>query len=184
MNLSDLRTDVLKAAITGLLAFWASCVYTDYRTDPGHNLTIMPLKIRPLDYCRVDSEKLERLVTEERPAQPANGTDPQPGDQKREYLRVLWQTYLQEKRPTDFTVPRNWILESAGGPELLSELTSENLLDCKGVSANARPILIDALALLDTPMLYVLDRSCDITVDDKRIPVFLDDTVISNPTES
>ena len=150
--------ELLKYTLTGIIAFGASVFYTNYQLEPARNITLVPISILNPNSkiaCTVDQNelnaKLESLTRDKA--------------ERGEPLHAKSNTYEYYLR-TLSTYER--VLEEYVPPMFLSTLKEDGILDCND---RASGVTVEAAAILEEKVPYLMRRSCFISYDGAKIPI-------------
>ncbi len=156
---SVLTLDFLKYALTACVSFGASLLYTNYKLEPGHNVTLLPLSVtlpKSNDVCDVNEANLKAAIQRAKDTNPTVGLAPQT-DSYEFYLTLLSASPYVRKE----LVP----------PSFLANLEKDQILICESqIDANAGASL-ETAALLDQPKRYLMRRSCSMIYENVKIPI-------------
>jgi hypothetical protein len=155
MTWSTFAEDFGKYLLTGAITFIASLTYTEYRIEPRHNVTLVPLSIKVETSnlaCTVDQEKLTDSIKHI----DASASLPQ-SDTYESYLKILASSKL--------------VLKEFVPPKFLPQLEKQQILVCDQQVPRGATFTLETAALLDQPTQYLLRRSCSMLYQDVEIPI-------------
>src|SRR5262245_45064472 len=121
MTKTEIATEFGKYAITGIISFLASLAYTNFRIEPGRNVSLVPLYIEKRESCEVAEEKLKVAYDA------LGGVDKSP-PAKHSYEYYLRNLY--ELRDRDDETNRHVIFKNAVPPEFVARLEKEQIFKC------------------------------------------------------
>lgn len=156
---SALALDFLKYALTACVSFGASLLYTNYRLEPRHNVTLLPLSVtlpKSSDVCDVNQTNLKAAIQQAKDANPIVGIAPQT-DSYEFYLTLLSASSYVRKE----LVP----------PSFLADLERDNILTCERQIDTNTGASLESAALLDQPTKYLMRRSCSMLYENVEIPI-------------
>lgn len=165
MDRRELFAELAKFCATGIVAFGASVVYTDYRLAPRNNVSVIPLSIEKITSCDVDESRLDATL-KAIDSPPASALQDPYGS----YLRAM----VKSRSPLT-----RWIVQERLVPgEFLPRLKDEGILRCsKGGDKAASDLryntflVVQAALIVNQPTAYILRRSCWLRYGNTNIPV-------------
>jgi hypothetical protein len=165
---SKLPLELSKFAVTGLLAFLSSYLYTNYATSPARNITIVPLSVQHDVACDVNRATLFEKLAAFRETHAHEAKERSEDD---------YATYLVAALGADRRL-RDWgpwpILRSLIPPGIARHLEEDGILVCEaGDESLPTHTLLrgQAVVLLGRPHDYAMSRNCVLRSGGLEVPV-------------
>jgi hypothetical protein len=170
MEWHGLAEDFGKFALTAIVSFVASLLYTEYRVKPEHNVNLVPLVMQKYDACEVNGKKLKEVL-DDLPSE-----DEEEGLQKGTYRSYLQTLEIEKASRTDKS---RMLVEKEFIPEAhFAQLEQDEILKCVFLDPDGKPdlryhtfLVVHVALFINEPFAYVLRRSCSLGYKNKEIPL-------------